>query len=123
MTAEVRLAWPERTIETQLNIELPFEGDHARLSQLFSNLLGNAISHRMEQAISPSALSRPMTQRACDCRWPTPGRRLRPQRWKNFQPFQRDAKRPAQGGLGLGQYISSQIALAHGGSLNVTSYH
>jgi signal transduction histidine kinase len=40
-----------------------------------------------------------------------------------FQPFFRVAARPSQQGLGLGLYISSEIAKAHGGSLDVTSDH
>ena len=38
-----------------------------------------------------------------------------------FQPFFRGAARPNQQGLGLGLYIASEIARAHGGTLDVTS--
>jgi phosphoserine phosphatase RsbU/P len=38
-----------------------------------------------------------------------------------FQPFSRGAVRPNQQGLGLGLYIASEIARAHGGTLEVTS--
>jgi signal transduction histidine kinase len=40
---------------------------------------------------------------------------------KLFQPFERGAVRPNQQGLGLGLYIASEIASAHGGALSVTS--
>ena len=38
-----------------------------------------------------------------------------------FQPFTRGAVRPNQQGLGLGLYIASEIARAHGGTLEVAS--
>jgi signal transduction histidine kinase len=37
-----------------------------------------------------------------------------------FKPYTR-GDRPSQHGLGLGLYIASQIASAHGGTLNATS--
>lgn len=37
-----------------------------------------------------------------------------------FQPFYRVAENPGQG-LGLGLYIASEIARAHGGRIDVTS--
>ena len=38
-----------------------------------------------------------------------------------FAPFSRGAVQPNQQGLGLGLYIASQIAQAHGGRIDVTS--
>ena len=38
-----------------------------------------------------------------------------------FQPFFRASTRPSQQGLGLGLYIASEIARAHGGTLDVAS--
>ncbi len=38
-----------------------------------------------------------------------------------FHPFFRGAVRPSQQGLGLGLYISSEIARAHRGTLDVAS--
>ena len=40
-----------------------------------------------------------------------------------FSPYERGAVRPSQQGLGLGLYIASEIARAHGGSLKVASNH
>jgi sigma-B regulation protein RsbU (phosphoserine phosphatase) len=38
-----------------------------------------------------------------------------------FQPFARGDVRREQQGLGLGLYIASEIARAHGGTIEVTS--
>jgi sigma-B regulation protein RsbU (phosphoserine phosphatase) len=38
-----------------------------------------------------------------------------------FKPFAREETRSSQNGLGLGLYIASEIAKAHGGALSVTS--
>jgi len=38
-----------------------------------------------------------------------------------FQPYSRPASDTPQAGLGLGLYIASQIALSHGGQVDVVS--
>ncbi len=38
-----------------------------------------------------------------------------------FQPFARGTTKPTQHGLGLGLYITAEVARAHGGRLDVTS--
>jgi len=38
-----------------------------------------------------------------------------------FEPFSRGDAKPSQEGLGLGLYIASEVARAHGGKLEVTS--
>lgn len=87
---------------------------------MFSNLLGNAISHGApDQPIMVDAnmdgdvfeLSvrnggDPIPQAALD---------------RLFQPFYRGEVKPSAQGLGLGLYIASQIAEAHGGRIEVQS--
>jgi len=120
VVAELQLAWPDRIIETYYAATIVTFCDRDRIGQLFSNLLGNALSygpkdepvkvHTRDQdgfftlsvsnggpPISPLAMSR------------------------LFQPFVRGAITKDQQGLGLGLYIASEIARAHGGTLGATS--
>ena len=43
--AEIRLASPECAIEMECKLDEPVDCDRARIAQLFSNLLGNAVRH------------------------------------------------------------------------------
>jgi sigma-B regulation protein RsbU (phosphoserine phosphatase) len=38
-----------------------------------------------------------------------------------FQPFFRGGAQPSENGLGLGLYIASEIAKAHGGAIDIAS--
>ena len=117
---EMRVGHPDRTIDMRFDITQPIDIDHARLAQMFSNLLGNAITHGahdrsivVEAGIADNCFilsivngGEPIPQAALD---------------RLFQPFYRGEVRPSMQGLGLGLYIASQIAQAHGGRIDVTS--
>ncbi|HEX2216215.1 MAG TPA: GAF domain-containing sensor histidine kinase, partial [Xanthobacteraceae bacterium] len=45
---ELRAAFPGRAIETTLRVDRPVTVDHSRIAQMFSNLLGNALTHGAE---------------------------------------------------------------------------
>jgi signal transduction histidine kinase len=117
---ELRTAWPERRIETQLAMTKTVSCDRARMAQLLSNLVANALTHG---ASGEPILVRASTQdgtfelSVANQGDPIPSSTLE----RLFQPFFRVAARPSQQGLGLGLYIASEIARAHGGSLDVTS--
>jgi sigma-B regulation protein RsbU (phosphoserine phosphatase) len=98
----------------------PIAYDRGRVAQLFSNLLANALTY--------GAAATPIQVRATtDEKWlelsvanagdPIPAAVLE----RIFQPFTRGAVRPSQQGLGLGLFIASEIARAHGGTLAATS--
>ncbi len=118
--AELRAAWPDRVVEAELALPEPVNCDRARIAQLLSNLLGNALKH--------GAVDRPVTVRAstragvlelsvANAGDPIPPRVLE----KLFQPFFRGSTPTNSKGLGLGLYIASEIARAHGGALEVAS--
>lgn len=120
VVAELRAAHPDRAIQADIVLGRDIDCDAGRLSQLLSNLLGNALVH--------GAADRPVTVRAAvekdalvisveNGGDPIPPYALS----KLFQPFERGSLSPSLQGLGLGLYISSEIARAHGGFLTAAS--
>lgn len=117
---EIKVSHPGREIEMNFDLQQPIAVDHARISQMFSNLLGNAITHGAKRQpiiveaqvvdgifeLSVSNGGEPIPQAAME---------------RLFQPFYRGEVRPSAQGLGLGLYIASQIAEAHGGRIDVKS--
>jgi signal transduction histidine kinase len=118
--AELRTASPARKIEAHLDFVDPVNCDRARVAQLLSNLLGNALTHGSPDApVSVSASSDNGTFELSVANAGAPIAEATIERL--FQPFTRATSGPDQKGLGLGLYIASQIARAHGGTLHVTS--
>jgi signal transduction histidine kinase len=118
--AELRAGSPGRKIETTFDLTRAVDCDGGRIAQLFSNLLGNAVTH--------GAADRPIRVRAttqdgklelsvANAGEPIPSEAME----RLFQPFYRLAEQGSQQGLGLGLYIASEIARAHGGRIDVTS--
>ncbi len=117
---EFRLSHPVSAIETDFQLDGPIDHDPSRVSQLLSNLIGNALTHgapdapiRVQAVTSEHGLKLSVANSGSQI----PAAALE----KLFQPFERGAVRPNQQGLGLGLYIASEIARAHGGTLTVTS--
>ena len=120
VAAELRIGSPGRTIETDFELPEPIKCDPSRISQLVSNLLGNAVTHGApEKAIRLHADSKNaiLTIWVANKGFPIPAATMD----YLFQPFFRGEVRANQHGLGLGLHIASEIAKAHGGSLSVTS--
>lgn len=120
VTDELRLSWPERAIAVDFAFADPLDCDRAKIAQLYSNLLGNALSHGADdQPIQVRAVS---DASAFELSVSNAGEPIAPDAMARlFAPFSRGAVRPSQQGLGLGLYIASEIARAHGGTLNVVS--
>lgn len=120
VVAEIALDHPDRTIEPTFELKAPVTCDPARIAQMFSNLLGNAVAHgdpgqpvRAHGATYASSFELYVTNA---------GEPIADEvREHLFQPFYRGSVRPSKQGLGLGLYIASEIAKAHGGSLDVAS--
>lgn len=88
---------------------------------MFSNLLGNAITHGSKDR--PIIIDASIIDRVFTLSIANGGEPISPEAMERllFQPFYRGEVRPSSQGLGLGLYIASQIAEAHGGKLEVHS--
>lgn len=118
---EMRSAHPYRTIATDLSITNEVAVDRDRVGQLLSNLLGNALMHGApEGEIRVAAV---ITDGLFELSVSNPGDPIPEHVMPGlFEPFHRGASDNGnRDGLGLGLYIASQIAQAHGGMLEVTS--
>jgi sigma-B regulation protein RsbU (phosphoserine phosphatase) len=117
---ELRAAWPDRSIEVAFDLPGTLDCDPVRLGQLFSNLLGNALTHGdRTKPVRCSASDDGTTFRlaVANSGAPIPCAAME----RLFAPFARGEDPSDRQGLGLGLYIASEIAKAHGGRIDVTS--
>jgi signal transduction histidine kinase len=118
--AELQAAWPHRGIHWQLKLERPVFCNRARIAQLLSNLLANALTHG--DPAGPVRVYARSSDEGFELSVSNWGEPISPDTVERlFQPFSRASARPGQQGLGLGLYIASEIARAHDGSLTVAS--
>ncbi|WP_254063390.1 GAF domain-containing sensor histidine kinase [Rhodanobacter sp. L36] len=117
--AEVQQANPGRAVDAAIAIDMPVACDPGRLAQLLVNLLSNALTHGADdQPVLVVARSDNTTFELTVVNGGQPIAADKLDRL--FEPFTRgDEQLPS--GLGLGLYISMEIAKAHGGTLQVSS--
>ncbi|MFN3792033.1 ATP-binding protein [Massilia sp.] len=99
----------------------PVEGcwDEFRIEQVVVNLLTNALRYGGGQPVEVSVQYVDDTVRI-DVR--DEGKGIAPSDLERiFEPYERGARNGEPKGLGLGLYISRQLAISHGGELRVTS--
>ena len=120
VVTEMRTAHPDRVIDSDIDLGDAIVCDRTRIGQMFSNLLANAISHgdpagpvRVRARSEGDVFELSVANQGAPID-PEPVRRL-------FLPFVRGADQSGSRGLGLGLYIASEIARAHGGSLEAFS--
>ncbi len=118
--AQARAAAPGRVIETLLSLAAPVHCDRARLAQLVSNLLDNALAYGdPAQPIQVAAIT---TGNWLKLSVTNAGAMLPPVAMKAaFQPLLRARLGEGRRGLALGLTIAQAIARAHGGWIDVTS--
>ena len=118
--AELRDAYPSRRIECGSEGDCAGVWDPDRVAQVVSNLVGNAVQHSPPESPVIVMLEGRDPDRV-QVRVHNDGPPIPDDvRAGLFDPFKRAAKRRAQG-LGLGLYISHQIARLHGGRIEVRS--
>lgn len=124
---EARTFHPERKIEVEIEGDTVGAWDGARMAQVFSNLISNAIQHgkpgstiKVAMHGLPDAVIYEVKNQA-DPIQPSKLRTL-------FDPVKRFAIRPASEraqaqsqNLGLGLYVVKEIVVAHEGKVSVTS--
>jgi signal transduction histidine kinase len=119
---ELRAAHPTRTIDVT-SPPLPGTWDKDRLEQVFSNLVGNALLHG--DAATPVTVRAQVAGRAVSFEVHNDGPAIPAELQATiFNPFrrgERDSRSSNTAGLGLGLYISNEIAVAHGGSISLRS--
>ena len=118
--AELQTIVPERRIDAEIRIARPVPVDPARIGQMLSNLLGNALTHGAQSL--PVRVSASTDDEEFRLSVVNGGAPISRETMGHlFQPFFRGKARSSQQGLGLGLYIASEIAKAHDGSLTVSS--
>ncbi|MGZ2434878.1 ATP-binding protein [Rhizobium redzepovicii] len=116
---EISGARPGRRIEADVELPLPIMCDGPKLAQLTSNLLANAVAHGSPDG--PITITARSTAAAFELSVANTGEPIQADAVERlFLPFTRVADGGKQG-LGLGLYIASEIAKAHGGRLRVVS--
>lgn len=117
---EIRTVWPERQLDVTLSIAEPVDCDRHRVARLLSNLLGNAIAYGAPD--QPVRVDGRTDGGALELSVANAGKPIPPETMERlFAPFTRGEVMSNRQGLGLGLYIASEIARAHGGTLGVSS--
>jgi PAS domain S-box-containing protein len=123
VVAEMRAAAPRRTIGLDLEGDGRGTWDPARIAQVVSNLVANALEHGAGEGPVRVSVGGGGAHAVLEVR--NEGPAIAPElRAVIFEPFCRGvAHRSASGarGLGLGLYIVREIVSAHGGSIAVES--
>jgi signal transduction histidine kinase len=121
VVAELTASHPDRSVDVICEAEpVLVTCDPQRIGQLLSNLLGNAITHgahdepvTVAYGTRTGSFQLSVANAGDEIPWEA--------RARLFHPFTRGAGRVGHEGLGLGLYIASEIAKAHGGELVATS--
>jgi len=117
---ELQDAKPGRHILMDINVKSAVRCDIRRVQQIASNLVGNALTYGVPESpvkVSAAIECSDFVFEVWNAGEPIPPGSLE----KVFEPFWRGSLSSNRLGLGLGLYICSQIASAHGGTISVMS--
>lgn len=122
---EMKAIYPKRVFRLNCEEDIPGEWDQARMSQLLSNLLGNAVQHG--EVHSPITVTARRGGNGVDIAVHNSGMAISPRLIPTlFDCLVRGALGPRDAednstSLGLGLYIAREIIVAHGGTIEVCS--
>jgi signal transduction histidine kinase len=121
VAAELAVSHPDQKLVVQCDPgPILVRCDVQRIGQLLSNLLGNAFTHGAKD--QPITISSSVHRDRFELSVSNGGKEIPPaEQARLFQPFARGRESVGREGLGLGLFISSEIAKAHGGQLSVAS--
>ncbi|NHZ35652.1 GAF domain-containing sensor histidine kinase [Massilia rubra] len=120
VVAELQGAYPEQRIGLEIDLPETVYCDPARIQQLLSNLLKNALVHGARS--EPVQVSARARDDQFEISVTNGGPAIAPARiGQLFKPFWRASSQVASEGLGLGLFIASEIARSHGATLDVVS--
>lgn len=118
VVVEMRAIAPDRKVVSKIALDHVVDCDPDRIAQLASNLLANAITHgdpctpvKLTASTAPDIFALSVTNGGD----PIPELT----RDKLFEPFFRGGGGGSRNGLGLGLFIVTEIAKAHGGRMEV----
>jgi PAS domain S-box-containing protein len=114
---ELKRVHPDRELQVDLAADGHGIWDPTRISELLSNLIGNAIEHGAEGPISIRLTG---DDDEVIVRIANRGAIAAADRDRIFEPFRACASERKSAGLGLGLFISRAIVEAHGGSIEAT---
>jgi PAS domain S-box-containing protein len=118
---ELSAAHPHRRIGCDLTGDLRGGWDPARLAQVLTNLVGNAIQHG-DQASDVRLDAHGASAGEVVIAVHNQGPAIAAADLSTiFQPFRQASRGVKTGGLGLGLYIAQSVVRAHGGTIEVTS--
>ncbi|RYG58287.1 MAG: HAMP domain-containing histidine kinase [Alphaproteobacteria bacterium] len=117
---EMRVVYPAALIDLKASGDVHGRWDFAKLAQVASNLMGNAIQHGdplQPITVGVNGLADQLELTVTNLGKPIPAEVQN----RIFDPLTRGTHVERKGSIGLGLYISAQIAVAHRGRIDVHS--
>ena len=118
--AEIAAIHPNQPLRVELDCDRPIYCDAGRVAQILSNLLANAYTHgdpRQGIAVQAHIEGGNLVLAVTNQGPAIPSESIE----QLFQPFFRYTRKAQADGLGLGLFIASELARAHGGIIEVES--
>jgi signal transduction histidine kinase len=121
---EMRAAYPTRTITLEVLGDMKGEWDKARIGQVFSNLIGNAVQYSFKDSsigITVKGTTKEVILSVHNEGAPIPPEKLGTIFNSLTRAVTDEGEHPVAVNLGLGLYITKEIVVSHGGTIDVTS--